>query len=303
MHGSDSRLDPRSTGEGKAPVGIHGSRWSNIRGGTAAATVGILLLAGSPVANGEPSDPAFPSRRQVDAARERAATTARSVQAIRADYAAADQELERLGMAAAQAAEAYNGALWRLEQARTAAGDARRKAHRAQVRTARQRKGIGALVAETYQGGSDLGQVSAYLTAGDPDALLDRFVAFKGASSAMQARLDRFRATYSLQRVFEREAERAVAAAHRAEQQTRTARQNAQQAVAAQQVAVQEIAARKESLVRELARAQSISVELAGERQQALERRAELRRQRVAERAAERARQRAAAEAAQRAAA
>ena len=106
VHGSDNRHSPRRTGEGKSPVGIHGSGWSSIRGRTAAATAGMLLLAGSPVAHGEPSDPAFPSRQEVDAARERAADTARSVQAIQADYAAAGQHLESLGIAAAQAAEA-----------------------------------------------------------------------------------------------------------------------------------------------------------------------------------------------------
>jgi cell wall-associated NlpC family hydrolase len=289
VHESDNRLGPRRTGEGKAPVGIHGSRWSSIRGGTAAATVGIVLLATSPVAHGKPSEPAFPSQQEVESARQRVAETARSVQEIQADYAAAGRHLERLGIAAAQAAEAYNGALWRLEQARSEVADARRKADRAHARTARQRRHIGALVAETYQGGSDLGQVSAYLASDDPDALLDRFAAFKGASSTMQARLDRFRAAYSLQQVFEREAERAVAAADRAEQQAQVARENARQAVAAQQAAVEDITARKDALTRELARAQSISVELAAQRQQALERRAELRRQRAAQRAAERA--------------
>jgi peptidoglycan DL-endopeptidase CwlO len=265
--------------------------------------VGLLLLTGSPAAKGEPTDPpAFPSQQEVDAAKQRAADTARSVEAIQADYAAADQRLESLGVAAAQAAEAYNGALWRLRQSRAEAREAQRRADRSAARTARQRDSIGALVAATYQGGSDLGQVSAYLTAQDPDALLDRFAAFKGASATMQARLDRFRAAYTMHRVFEREAERAVAAADRAEQRAESARQEAQQAVASQQAAVAQIDARKDALVQELAQAQSISVDLAAQRQQALERRAELRRQRAAQRAAERARQQAAAEAAQRAA-
>jgi peptidoglycan DL-endopeptidase CwlO len=265
--------------------------------------VGLLLLAGMPIAGAQPNDPAFPSQDEVEAAERRAEDTARSVSAIQADLAAANQELESLGVAAAQAAEAYNGARWRLEQARADALKAQRHADRARARTARQREGIGALVAETYQGGSDLGQVSAYLTSTDADALLDRFAAFKGASSTMQARLDRFRAAYSLNRVFQREAKRAVARADRAEQQAEAARQAAQDAVAAQEAAVSDIAVRKDALVQELARAQSISVQLAAQRQDALERRAELRRQRAAERAAELARRQEAAEAAQQAAA
>src|SRR5262245_24096176 len=63
---SENRLDPRRTGEGKAPVRIHGSRWNNSRGGIAAATVAVLLFAGSPLALGAPSDPPFPSQDQVD---------------------------------------------------------------------------------------------------------------------------------------------------------------------------------------------------------------------------------------------
>jgi len=270
--------------------------------------VGVLLLAATPIAGAQPNDPAdpadpaFPSQGEVAAAERRAENTARSVSAIQADFAAANQELEGLGIAAAQAAEAYNGALWRLEQARADARQARRKADRARARTARQRDGIGALVADTYQGGSDLGQVSAYLASTDADALLDRFAAFKGASSTMQARLDRFRAAYSLNQVFEQEAKRAVARADRAEQEAEAARQAAQDAVAAQQAAVSSIEDRKAALVQELAQAQSISVQLAAQRQQALERQAELRRQRAAERAAELARRREAAEAAQQAA-
>lgn len=304
---SDNRLGPRRTGQGKGQVHFHGSRWVRSRTGSrygiAVATVGLLLAAGVPIAGAQPSDPAFPSQDEVEAAEQRAEDTARSVSAIQADFAAANQELESLGVAAAQAAEAYNGALWRLEQARADARQAQRKADRAQARTARQRDGIGALVADTYQGGSDLGQVSAYLTSTDADALLDRFAAFKGASSSMQARLDRFRAAYSLNQVFEREAKRAVARADRAEQEAEAARQAAQDAVAAQQAAVSGIAARKDALVQELAEAQSISVQLAAQRQDALERRAELRRQRAAERAAELARRQEAAEAAQQAAA
>ena len=302
---SGNRLGPRRTGQGKGQV-HHGSRSGRSRTGSrygiAAATVGLLLLAATPMAGAQPNDPAFPSQGEVEAAEQRAEDTARSVSAIQADFAAANQELEGLGIAAAQAAEAYNGALWRLEQARADARQARRKAERAKARTARQRDGIGALVADTYQGGSDLGQVSAYLTSTDADALLDRFAAFKGASSTMQARLDRFRAAYSLNQVFEQEAKRAVARADRAEQEAEAARQAAQDAVAAQQAAVSSIEDRKTELVQELAQAQSISVQLAAQRQQALERQAELRRQRAAERAAELARRREAAEAAQQAA-
>jgi peptidoglycan DL-endopeptidase CwlO len=304
---SDSRLGPRRTGQGKGQGHLHGSRWVRSRTGgrygIAVATVGLLLTAGVPIAGAQPNDPVFPSQDEVDAAEQRAEDTARSVSAIQADFATANQELESLGVAAAQAAEAYNGALWRLEQARADARQAQRKADRAKARTVRQRDGIGALVADTYQGGSDLGQVSAYLTSTDADALLDRFAAFKGASSTMQARLDRFRAAYSLNQVFEREAKRAVARADRAEQDAEAARQAAQDAVAAQQAAVSDIEARKDALVQELAEAQSISVQLAAQRQDALERRAELRRQRAAERAAELARRQEAAEAAQQAAA
>jgi peptidoglycan DL-endopeptidase CwlO len=304
---SDNRLGPRRTGQGKGQVHLHGSRWVRSRTGSrygiAVATVGLLLVAGVPIAGAQPNDPAFPSQDEVEAAERRAEDTARSVSAIQSDFAAANQELESLGVAAAQAAEAYNGALWRLEQARADARQAQRKADQAKARTARQRDGIGALVADTYQGGSDLGQVSAYLTSTDADALLDRFAAFKGASSSMQARLDRFRAAYSLNQVFEREAKRAVARADRAEQEAEAARQAAQDAVAAQQAAVSDIEARKDALVQELAEAQSISVQLAAQRQDALERQAELRRRRAAERAAELARRQEAAEAAQQAAA
>ncbi|MPZ62690.1 MAG: transglycosylase SLT domain-containing protein [Propionibacteriales bacterium] len=73
----------------------------------------------------------------------------------------------------------------------------------------------------------------------------------------------------------------------------------AEDAVAAQQSAVGRLAERRDRLVAELAEAQDVSVELAEQRQTALERRAELRRQRAAARAFERRQERAEEEAAQ----
>ena len=69
-----------------------------------------------------------PSRQDVRDARTAARDQARDVAAVQADLAAANQRLQESAIAAAQATEAWNGARYRLEQARRAAGAADERA-------------------------------------------------------------------------------------------------------------------------------------------------------------------------------
>jgi hypothetical protein len=91
-------------------------------------TAVTLGLGVTPAAMGDPAgDPggagagvAVPSQEQVDRARAHAADTARDVGAIKAELILADQRLQQAAVEAEQASEAYNGAMWQLEQATTA---------------------------------------------------------------------------------------------------------------------------------------------------------------------------------------
>ncbi|MDQ3274847.1 MAG: hypothetical protein M3Q39_07405, partial [Actinomycetota bacterium] len=248
-------------------------------------TIGLVLLAGVPSAL---ADEGYPSQDEVAAAEDRVEDAARDVATIRADLSAAGVRLDDLVVQAAQAAEAYNGARWRLQQARVASRDARRKAERAAAEVARLRDDVGSLVAENYQSGGSLTQVGAYLTSDDPSALIERYTAFSDASDSMQSDLDRFSASDALANVFSDEAARAVQDADDAEAAAAGARQAAADTFEAQQDAVASMEDARDELIRELAEAQDISVGLARQRQEALERIEQRRAQRAAQRAAQR---------------
>ncbi len=273
-----------------------------------AVIVAALLFLGSgavavPAAADDPTDPggsssptfpAPPSREQVERARSRVADTARDVSAIQATLVLADQRLHAAAVHAESAAEDYNGALWRLRQARAAYRAATAEAARARRTVAAQRDRIGALAARSYQEAGELSALSAVVGADGPQAVLDRYAAFQGASSSLEADYQRFEANDSLARAFEARAEQARTEQAARAQQARQARSLALAAAESAQAEASTIAAEKDALVRELARAQRVSVSLARTRQAALERIAQ-------QRAAERSRRLAEAHAAQRA--
>ncbi len=225
--------------------------------------------------------PVAPSREHVQQARARVADTARDVSAIQASLVLADQRLLAAAVRAESASEAYNGALWRLRQARAAHRAAKADAARARRSVTEQRDHIGALAARSYQEAGELGALSAVLGADGPQAVLDQYAAYAGASSAMEADYQRFEATDSLARVFEHRAERARTEQTERAALARRARARAVSAAESAQAEASAITAEKDALVRELARAQHVSVALARTRRSALEQVAQ---QRAAER-------------------
>ena len=86
----------------------------------------VVLVAGLAVGGGHGAyaDDPVPSEGDVAAAQERAAEKGRDVAAVQADLIRADLALTTAGDHAAQAAEAWNGARWRAEQARADAVEA-----------------------------------------------------------------------------------------------------------------------------------------------------------------------------------
>jgi peptidoglycan DL-endopeptidase CwlO len=243
-------------------------------------TVGAGAVA-VPAAVGDPG-PGYPSQEQVDRAKERATRTAHDVGAIKGLLLLANQRLEQAAVEAERASEAYNGAVWRLEQARTRYAAARADARRARQTVADQRGRIGALVAQSYQQAADLTSLNAMMSADGPQGVLDQYVAFQGASSSLDADYKRFAASDSLAQVFESKARQAKATQVRLAAKAEEARNRAVGAAAAAQAEAARIRREKDRLITELARAQNISVSLARQRQQALE---EIARKRAEERA------------------
>src|SRR4051794_38300033 len=246
--------------------------------------LGSLLVA-VPAAVGDPGR-AFPSRQQVDDARARAARKAQDVSVIKTQMLVADQRLQAASLHAEEASEAYNGAAWRLQQAKQAYRTARSEAARARLTVSSQRDRIGALVAQSYQQGGDLSAVNALLGADGAEGVLDQYAAVQGASTSLQADYQRFAASDAVAQVFERKARQAKAAQARSAARAKQAQARAQAAAEVAQDEAATIAAQKARLSRELARAQHVWVALPGSRQAALEeiagRRAEERPRRAA---------------------
>ncbi len=287
-----------------------GSRVANTRKAGRALLAGVLSisLTGSVAlisapAMADPKPPVIPSQAQVDQARKAVGDKAAQVAAVQARLAAESARLEALGRAADRAAEAYNGAVYRLQQVRAAAALATQRAAKAKADLAAQGRQIGRFAVASYQSGGGLAQVGPLFTADGAQSLLDRANTAQSVSTAMQGSYLRYTAAQVVTNAFQIQAEQAVAEVEKAAAAAAAAKKRAEAAVAAQRAAVAGSGAERRRLIGQLATLRKVSYQVAEQRQKGLE---ELARQRAiaeAKRKAEELRRRAAAKAAAEAAA
>lgn len=242
-------------------------------GATTAGLALVLALGGSGAVARADEDP-VPSQQDVAAAEAAVSAQADSVQAVRARLAVANQRLEASAVAAAQAAEAYNGARWKAAQARRAARKASTRAAAAEAAVARQRDAYADAVVSSYELSPGLTALAAVVDADGLDAVLEQTTTARNATDAMDANYDDFRAASVVAQVARDQAERARRDADRAARQALAAKRSAQQAADAAAADAEAIAAEKTALIARLAELQHVSVDLAQRRQSALEARA-----------------------------
>ncbi|MDQ3616639.1 MAG: hypothetical protein M3393_08445, partial [Actinomycetota bacterium] len=237
------------------------------------AAISLLVgTASGAAADGEDArDRAFPTEQQVADARQSAALKVRDVGAIQASLLLANQRLERAAVLAEQQSEAYNGARWRLRLAKQAVSRTQAEVAAARATVRNQRRAIGALMATSYQQGTDLTALGAMMGADGPEGVLDQYAAFQGASESMQADYDRYVASDALAQVFEASARNAREEHRRLAIESRAARDAATTASDQALATATQISAEKDELIGELARAQNVSFDLAQRRQAALE--------------------------------
>jgi cell wall-associated NlpC family hydrolase len=260
-----------------------------------ALTAAVVLGAGNPqvVATSASPDPGdTPSRQDVDQARDAVEAKATDVESVRAALVVARSRLQDTQIAAAQAAEAFNGARY---EARLAAKGARAAQRRTEVAAAdleRQRSAYAAVMVSAYQQSPMLTALSAISQADGLASVMESTAALHNAQDAIDDRYNAFHAAATLATVAEDHAEQALADAAAAKQQAKSARDHARSAAAQAEHETEAFAAERDRMIRELAELEDISVDLARERQDALE-------QAAAEAAAEAAAQEAAEAAAQ----
>jgi len=253
-----------------ATIGIRLSGRRRVVLGVAVAVT--LCASTAPAAVADKGGRGYPTKAQVDAAKAEVVAKAQSVASIKAELELANQRLEQAAVVAEQASEAYNGAMWRLQEATDKLAKARKDADRSRRHVAGQRDGIAALVTESYISGGDLQIVDAFVGADGPEGVMDKYLAYEGASTSMDAAYQRFEAASTLADVFEQQAESAKAAQQKAAEDARAARDRAAAAAQSAQQVSDRVTAKKQQLIRQLAKAQGISLKLAQRRQDALAR-------------------------------
>lgn len=234
----------------------------------------------------KPKPPVIPSKAAVERAKQAAASKAAQVAVIEQQLAAASARLEQLGIQSGIADEAYNGAVYKLQDAKAEAAEAAARAAKAQQTLATQRQQIGRYAAASYQGGGELARVAPLLTADGPQEMLDSAGTAHTVSTAMQSSYLRFTATQVVTNLFKVQADQAVVKVKKATDEAAKAKKAAEDAEAAQAAAVTAMGAQRTKSIAQLAVLQNTSVQVAAQRQRGLE---ELARQRAAALAARKA--------------
>ena len=267
---------------------------NNTRVGSAIALalVGVLGVGGAALADG-----GYPTQSQVDQARQHVTDTKTSLKAARAAFARTQAAAAKAEQQAEIASEAYNGAMWRLSLARTAATKAAKAAKAAQARVQEQRDGIADLVVRSYQDGADLNALATFLDGGGPVEALRNAGVVNMAGDSLKADYNRFVALSDAADAAQKKAAAAARTQERNAAAARSARTSAAAAAGHAEALVRESATRRNALVRTLATAEHTSIALAKKRQAALEAIARKKAEEAAKRAAAAAAAKAAAEA------
>ncbi|HEY3508738.1 MAG TPA: C40 family peptidase [Kribbella sp.] len=297
------RTPPRATsGKRVASAGKTGRAGKLLISGVLAICLaGSMAVPTLPAEAAKPKPPVIPSKAAVERAKQAAASKAAQVAKIERELAAANARLEQLGIQSGIADEAYNGAVYRLQQAKAAAAAAAARATEAEKTLAVQRQQIGRFAAASYQGGGDVAKLAPLFTADGPQQLLDSAGAAHSVSAAMQGSYLRFSATQVMTNLFKVQADQAVAKVKKATDEAAQAKKAAEDAEAAQSAAVTAIGVQRTNSIAQLATLQNISVKVAAQRQHGLEELARIRAAEIAARkAAELKRRIAAREAAER---
>jgi cell wall-associated NlpC family hydrolase len=240
-----------------------------------AAALALTLAVGG-VATGAAGadDDALPSHQDIHDARVAARDKADDVDAVRARLVLANQRLQESAIAAAQAAEAYNGARWRAAEARRSAVEAQRRSAVAETDVQRQREAYGDALVTSYEMSPGLTAFSAIVRSDGIDTVVDRTTSLQNAEAALDGNYNEFRAAATLADVAQQQAEDAEDDAVAAEQDAQDARDRARAAADAAAADAASIADEKAALIAQLADLQHISVKLAQRRQSALEQQA-----------------------------
>ncbi len=250
---------------------------TRVRAGAVAVLTSVAVTLGPGLR--AVADSGYPSGEDVRVSQRRATDAAERVGQVEAQLAHATATLDQAAIRAGQAAEAYNGAVARLELARAEAVAAQRRATEAAATEQDARATAGRFAAARYQHGADAGIAAVLLGASTPRELASQAAVVDQIARSQRAVIDDARAAGIVSSLMRDAAGEAAARAKQAAGDVAAAKVSADAAVAASAHDVAETAAQRERLTAELAELRDTSIALEEERRAGLE---EERRQRAA---------------------
>ena len=263
----------------------------------------VLCLGGGLLlgpADAAPGDKPTPTKHQVQQAQSTARAAAKAVGTGQARLAQVQAQLDKLNRDAEIAAEAYDGAVYKLGLADQAARQARKRASAAQAQYDAAQRIVSRFAVAAYRSGADFGSADVYLGVDGPGGAVTRADTLAAVGAQVTRALLVASSTKIVASVLRQQANAALAAQRKAEQAVQDAKRRADTAVANQQSKVASLQSELTRLRTELSSAKSTAKHLSKARkvglaQAALERK--LARERAARAAAARkAAERAAAE-------
>ena len=225
---------------------------------------------GTAVGGAYADDPVYPSQNQVNQAQQAVQQDKQAVAPIQARFDAAQRQLTLLVQQSQIAAQQYDAATFRLQQAQVGAQLAADRVRAAQRRLADARSDLGRLAAAAYRDGNGLGSVSLVLNANGPEQLVTGAHVLEHQETDLKATLQAADRARQDAQTAKATADAAVQARVTAQAQVALAAQAARAAVAAEQSQLAAVTAKRDALLAQLAAAQRISVQLEQQRQQGL---------------------------------
>jgi cell wall-associated NlpC family hydrolase len=231
----------------------------------------VALLAAAPALTAAADqNPVYPSQAQVDRAKAAVTGTAARISSLDAQYAAATARLTQVQEAAANAAEDYNGARFRLDQRTAETVAAKKRAAAAQQVADAASLEVRRYAATVYQQGGSVGELEAFLDSSGPQDFMDRATALEAVGDARARTMEKASATSIVADTMRRQAAQAEAEQAKAAQQAEQARNAAQAKADQAQAAAASIQQQQQSLVTQLATLRKTSVALERQRQDGL---------------------------------
>src|SRR5690606_13814275 len=164
-----------------------------LRAARTAVAVGLSAALVTSLALPADAKPKYPSKSEVDKAKREADKSAGAAAAMQRKLAAENAKLRTLDNEVEIAVEAYNGAVYRLGQAKKAYTSAKKRAAKSEASVEQARKGVAAIASSAYAG-NGVGQYVSLFGSDDPQSVVDGAGSLHALGEQQHGALQRYEA-------------------------------------------------------------------------------------------------------------